>query len=156
LGEQQLRNIARPVHAYAVSAAALPTRSRRHRLGSRGLIAATILGIAAIGTAAWWAWPRISAPATTAQALPTATPPPAPVDAKPAARASIVVLPLVNLSNDPEQQYFADGITEDLTTDLSRLRNVLVISRSTAFTYKGHSVNAKQIGRELRVRYVLE
>src|SRR5262249_30826776 len=59
-------------------------------------------------------------------------------------------------SNDPEQQYFADGITDDLTTDLSRLRNVLVISRSIAFTYKGKDVDAKQIGRELGVRYVLE
>jgi adenylate cyclase len=157
LGEQQLRNIARPVHAYAVSAAALPTRSRRHRLGSRGLIAAaTILGIAAIGTATWWAWPRVSAPAITAQALRTAMPPAANVDTKPAPRLSIVVLPFANLSNDPEQQYFADGITEDLTTDLSRLTNVLVISRNTAFTYKDKRVDAKQIGRELGVRYVLE
>jgi adenylate cyclase len=63
---------------------------------------------------------------------------------------------VANLGNDPEQQYFADGITDDLTTDLSRLRNVLVISRSTAFTYKGKDVDAKQIGRELGVRYVLE
>jgi adenylate cyclase len=63
---------------------------------------------------------------------------------------------LANLSNDPEQQYFADGIIDDPTTDLSRLRNVLVIPRSTAFTYKGQQVDAKQIGRELGVRYVLE
>jgi TolB-like protein/Flp pilus assembly protein TadD len=69
---------------------------------------------------------------------------------------SIVVLPFANLSNDPEQQSFADGITEDLTTDLSRLRNVLVISRNTAATYKDKHVEAKQIGRELGVRYVLE
>src|SRR5213082_909822 len=74
----------------------------------------------------------------------------------PAPQLSIVVLPFANLSNDPEQQYFADGITDDLTTDLSRLRNVLVISRSTAFTYKGQQVDAKQIGGELGVRYVLE
>jgi adenylate cyclase len=71
-------------------------------------------------------------------------------------RLSIVVLPFANLSNDPEQQYFADGITEDLTTDLSRLQNVLVISRNTAFTYKDKNLEAKQIGRELGVRYVLE
>ena len=63
---------------------------------------------------------------------------------------------LANLSNDPEQQYFADGITEDLTTDLSRISHMLVISRNTAFTYKDKPVNAKQIGRELGVRYVLE
>jgi adenylate cyclase len=71
-------------------------------------------------------------------------------------RLSIVVLPFANLSNDPEQQYFADGIIDDLTTDLSRLRDVLVISRNTALTYKGQKVDAKQIGRELGVRYVLE
>ncbi len=73
-----------------------------------------------------------------------------------APRLSIVVLPFANLSNDSRQQYFADGITEDLTTDLSRLADMLVISRNTAFTYKGKPVNTKQIGRELGVRYVLD
>jgi TolB-like protein/class 3 adenylate cyclase/cytochrome c-type biogenesis protein CcmH/NrfG len=73
-----------------------------------------------------------------------------------APRLSIVVLPFVNLSNDPDQQYFADGITEDLTTDLSRVANILVISRNTAFTYRNKPVDTKQIGRELGVRYVLE
>jgi adenylate cyclase len=71
-------------------------------------------------------------------------------------RLSIVVLPFANLSNDPEQQYFADGITEDLTTDLSRIADMVVISRNTAFTYQGKRVDTKQIGRELGVRYVLE
>jgi adenylate cyclase len=69
---------------------------------------------------------------------------------------SIVVLPFVNLSNDPEQQYFADGITEDLTTDLSRIAESFVISCITAFTYRNKRVDTKQIGRELGVRYVLE
>jgi TolB-like protein/Tfp pilus assembly protein PilF len=73
-----------------------------------------------------------------------------------APRLSIVVLPFTNLSDNREQQYFADGITEDLTTDLSRIANMLVISRSTAFTYRNKRVDAKQIGRELCVRYVLE
>jgi TolB-like protein/Flp pilus assembly protein TadD len=73
-----------------------------------------------------------------------------------APRLSIVVLPFTNLSDDREQQYFADGITEDLTTDLSRIADMLVISRNSAFTYKDRPVNAKQIGRELSVRYVLE
>jgi adenylate cyclase len=73
-----------------------------------------------------------------------------------APRLSIVVLPFANLSNDPEQGYFADGITEDLTTDLSRLPDMFVISRNTAFTYKDKRVDTKQIGRELGVRYVLE
>jgi len=73
-----------------------------------------------------------------------------------APRLSIVVLPFADLSEGGGQQYFADGITDDLTTDLSRLRHVLVISRNTAFTYKDQRVDAKQIGRELGVRYVLE
>jgi TolB-like protein len=73
-----------------------------------------------------------------------------------APRLSIVVLPFANLSNDPEQGYFADGITEDLTTDLSRLPDMLVISRNTAFTYRNKPVDTRQIGRELGVRYVLE
>src|ERR1700739_4159540 len=71
-------------------------------------------------------------------------------------RLSIVVLPFDNLSNDPEQEYFADGVTEDLTTDLSRISGSFVIARNTAFTYKGRPVDVKQIGRELGVRYVLE
>jgi len=73
-----------------------------------------------------------------------------------APRMSIVVLPFANLSNDPEHQYFADGITEDVTTDLSRIQNSFVISRNTAFTYRNKPVDTKQIGRELGVRYVLE
>jgi TolB-like protein len=76
--------------------------------------------------------------------------------AQPAPRLSIVVLPFANLSDDREQQYFADGITEDLTTDLSRIAGSFVISRNTAFTYKDKPVDAKQIGRELGVRYVVE
>src|SRR4029077_7561955 len=73
-----------------------------------------------------------------------------------APRLSIVVLPLTNLSDDSKQQYFADGITDDLTTDLSRLEHMFVISRSTAFTYQNKRVDTKQIGRELGVRYVCQ
>jgi TolB-like protein len=73
-----------------------------------------------------------------------------------APRLSIVVLPFISLSNIPEQQYFADGITEDLTTDLSRLAGYSIISRNTAFTYRHRPSDTKQIGRELGVRYVLE
>ena len=73
-----------------------------------------------------------------------------------APRLSIVVLPFTNLSDDREQHYFADGITEDLTTDLSRLANMLVISHNTAFTYKNRSVDTRKIGSELGVRYVVE
>ena len=79
-----------------------------------------------------------------------------PVAPAEAPRLSIVVLPFVNLSNDPEQQYFADGVTGNLTTDLSRIPDMLVISRYTAFTYRDKPVDIKQIGRELGVRYALE
>jgi TolB-like protein/Tfp pilus assembly protein PilF len=73
-----------------------------------------------------------------------------------AAHLSIVVLPFANLSGDPSQDYFADGITENLTTDLSRLSGSFVIARNTAFTFKGKNADARQIGKELGVRYVLE
>jgi TolB-like protein len=71
-------------------------------------------------------------------------------------RLSIVVLPFANLSEDREQQYLADGITEDVTADLSRIADMFVISRNTAFTYRNKPVDTKQIGRDLCVRYVLE
>jgi TolB-like protein/Tfp pilus assembly protein PilF len=71
-------------------------------------------------------------------------------------RASIVVLPFTNLSNDPGEDYFADAVTDDLTTDLSRLSGTFVIARATAFTYKGKAVDARQIGQECGVRYLLE
>jgi TolB-like protein/Flp pilus assembly protein TadD len=71
-------------------------------------------------------------------------------------RLSIVVLPFANIGGDPEQDYFADGVTESLTTDLSRIRGMVVIARNTAFSYKGRPIDAKTIGHELNVRYVLE
>ena len=74
----------------------------------------------------------------------------------PPPRLSIVVLPFGNIGGDPEQEHFVDGVTESLTTDLSRIRGAVVIGRNTAFTYKRKAVDLKQIGRELNVRYVLE
>src|SRR5262249_53403538 len=69
---------------------------------------------------------------------------------------SIVVLPFQNLSGDPEQEYFSDGIVEEITTALSRFRSLFVISRNSAFTYKGRAADVRQVGRELGVRYLLE
>ncbi len=69
-------------------------------------------------------------------------------------RLSIVVLPFANLGGDPEQEHFVDGVTESLTTDLSRLSGATVIARDTAFTYKGKHIDVKQIGRHLNIRYV--
>ena len=71
-------------------------------------------------------------------------------------RASIAVLPFQNMSQDPEQEYFADGMVEDIITGLSRIKSLFVIARNSSFAYKGRTVDVKQIGRELGVRYVLE
>jgi adenylate cyclase len=160
LGEKQLKNIARPVRAYALSAAALASSTdqspaARVPAAKRGaprwtpLIAAC--GVAALLTAGWlgWrAWSPLREPTATVAAVTDklATAP----------RLSIVVLPFENLSGDKEQDYFADGITDDLTTDLSHLPDSFVVARNTAFTYKGKPVDVKQIGAELGVRYVLE
>ena len=89
--------------------------------------------------------PAVAKPAP-AEALEKSAPP----------RLSMVVLPLANIGGDPEQEHFVDGVTESLTTDLSRIRGAVVIARNTAFTYKGKHVDLKQIGSELNVRYVLE
>ena len=91
---------------------------------------------------------RVSEPA--AKVAPQSTPP------QSTPRLSIVVLPFTNLSNDPDQEYFADGLTDDLTTDLSRISGSFVIARGTAFTYKGKAVDGREVGRELGVRYALE
>ena len=161
-GEQSVKNIARPIRVYALSAdavAALPKaavpaapRPARLRYARRDVAAVALAGVLIIAGGLWWLWPSPKAPTATATApalekaaLPAAAP-----------RLSIVVLPFTNMSDDREQQYFADGITEDLTTDLSRVQDSFVISRNTAFTYKDKPVNAKQIGQELGVRYVLE
>jgi len=127
--------------------APIPAPSRRHlaRIGLASAIAAL-----AIGIVAWWFWPAKKTTPTSVVAAATAI-------ARPltAPRLSIVVLPFTNLSNDPDQQYFADGITEDVTTNLSRLPNMFVISRNSV-TYRNKPVDTRQIGRELGVRYALE
>jgi TolB-like protein/DNA-binding winged helix-turn-helix (wHTH) protein len=125
--------------------------ARRPR--SAGIAIAAAIGVALVlGVAASWLWPTTShspLPQIAAAATSISQPFVAP-------RLSIVVLPFVNLSNDPEQQYFADGLTDDLTTDLSRITDMFVIARNTAFSYRNKPADAKQIGRELGVRYLLE
>src|SRR5271166_6192697 len=88
-----------------------------------------------------------------AQAKPGPTPRP---EKSAPPRLSIVVLPFANIGGDPQQEHFVDGVTESLTTDLSRIRGAYVVARNTAFTYKGKPLDVKTIGRELNVRYVLE
>jgi class 3 adenylate cyclase/TolB-like protein len=153
LGATPLKNIAQPVHAYLLdvgvpveSRAALergPTLATRKASGLVVRWAALALAVALVALAAiayaWHsglAWRMIAAP----------SPP----------HLSVVVLPFTNLSSDPEQDYFADAITDDLTTDLSHLSDSFVIARNTAFTYKGKPVDVKGIGKELGVRYALE
>ena len=167
-GEQSVKNISRSVRVFALrpeAVAELPAASvsapapRRRRITPAAMV--TVAAMALVTAAIiWWVWPltRSSQSPPTAIGSAVESVPPAPSALKPAVapRLSIVVLPFAHLSNDPEQQYFADGITEDLTTDLSRIAHMLVISRNTAFTYRGKPVDAKQIGRELGVRYVLE
>ena len=165
MGEQSVKNIARPVRVDAMSAdavAATPPVEIQAQPGwalrviSRPtIIAASLLAIIGIAVAAWWAWPNANPPASIqAQASPQS--PPSSTNVKPAPRLSVVVLPFANLSNDPDQEYFADGITDDLTTDLSRIQDSFVIAHTSALTYKGKPVDVRQIGRELGVRYVLE
>jgi adenylate cyclase len=169
MGEQSVKNIARPVRAYAMSAAAVaatplvaveaqPGAAGRRMIPHRAAIAAGVVAAMAIGLGAWWVWPNAgSSPVSVeAPAGPQTPPTVASTAPKSAPRLSIVVLPFANLSNDPEQEYFADGITDNLTTDLSRISGSFVIARNTAFTYKGKPTDVKQIGRDLGVRYVLE
>ncbi len=116
LGEQQVKNIARPVRVYRVG----PRPSRP--------------------------------PAGATPAVQPGAPPALPLPDKP----SIAVLPFANMSGDPEQEYFADGMVEEIITALSRIRWLFVIARNSTFTYKGQTVGVKQVARELGVRYVLE
>ena len=170
MGEQQVKNIARPVRAYAMSAQAVaaappspaPAASARSGIRRRPMvIAASMTAALAIAIAGWWVWSRGDLTTASVEPPPEAgtqatSARPAGSPAPSASRLSIVVLPFENLSHDPDQDYFADGITEDLTTDLSRISGSFVIARNTAFTYKGIAVDAKQLGRDLGVRYVLE
>jgi adenylate cyclase len=143
LGNQTLKNIAEPMRAYSlqvgVPAQAKPekpsNRKRSMRLPLTAAFAALLVVVAAV---AWYILIAGRSAATGTGHL------------------SIVVLPFANLSGDASQDYFADGITENLTTDLSRIRGSFVIARNTAFGYKGKNVDAKEIGKQLGVRYVLE
>jgi adenylate cyclase len=143
LGSTQLKNIAEPVHVYSLE---VGQRTSSGALGSQAkspdskprLLAALAAFLVLVATSGWYILGgHLMKPAQ-------------------AEHLSIVVLPFANLSGDPSQDYFADGITENLTTELSRIRNSFVIARNTAFTYKRKNVDAKEIGKELGVRYVLE
>jgi adenylate cyclase len=134
LGERQLKNIARPVRAYRVRIDGPPPRRlRRSRRAWILASAVLVLFVAVAGVS--WLWPF------------------APLAPQ---KPSLVVLPFVNNSSDADLEYLADGITDDLITDLAQLSGLLVIARNSAFSYKGRAHPVQEIGHELGVRYVLE
>jgi adenylate cyclase len=153
LGPIELKNIERSIRVYSLQVGvpaqakpAIEARSDAPKQRSRqALLGAGIVALILIVGGAWY----FLAGNRTAPVASNAAP------AEPA-HLSVVVLPFTNLSGDPAQDYFADGVTENLTTDLARIRDSFVIARNTAFTFKGKAIDAKEIGKELGVRYVLE
>jgi adenylate cyclase len=173
-GEQLVKNIAKPVRVYRVTAvipsplvgegqgegAARKAESSRfqvpsskprrvrpaHRWVIAGLVLLTVVGAAV----RYWSSPTPSTQplAPSSQAAPAALPLPD--------KPSLIVLPFVNMSKDPDQDYFSDGLSEVLTGDLSKISSLFVIARNSAFTYKGKAVKVQDVGREMGVRYVLE
>ena len=155
LGEQVLKGFDHPVHVYRISlqpgtSVPPPGPARANRLaGSRRIsivIAAVLLVLIAAASLLWLRTVDREDGTVVAQQAETAEP----------GKPSIAVLPFTNMSSDPEQDYFTDGMTEDLITDLSRLSGLFVISRNTVFTYKHTAVNIARVAEELGVRYVLE
>ena len=152
LGDVQVKNIMQAVRAYKVLTdpdqvgETIGDKRLKLAITRRFAAVAAVLLIAIIGVGAWW-WLQLSVfePVDIAEMA-------LPIPDKP----SIAVLPFDNLSNDPQQEYFSDGITEDLITDLSQISGLFVIARNSTFTYKGKAVNVQKVGRELGVRYVLE
>jgi adenylate cyclase len=147
LGAVQLKNIAEPVRVYSLEVgkrAEVNFSPASHKQPPTFLL--LIVGIAGVVIAMGGTWYLLGASRP-------GTIPNAPARA---AHLSVVVLPFTNLSGDPSQDYFADGITENLTTDLSRIRNSFVIARNTAFTFKGKNIDTREISKDLGVRYVLE
>jgi adenylate cyclase len=153
LGPTQLKNIAEPIRVYSLQVGvpaqarsaepmALAPQKRRFRLSPLAAALSALLVVIAGG--AWW-FLAANRPASFATKTPAE-----------AARFSIVVLPFANLSGDPGQDYLIDALTDELTTSLARIRGSFVIARNTAMTFKGKAVDAKAIGKDLGVRYVLE
>ncbi len=155
LGEQAVKNIPDPVRVYRVQlngAKAQPARPRRPRPRRlKSALASIAAGIVLVAGGLWLSWP-----APLGWALDLAGLSELPVNPPLPDKPSLVVLPFDNMSDDPEQGYFADGMTEDLTTALSNVSGLFVIARNTAFSYKGRPLKIEEVGRELGVRYVIE
>ena len=152
IGEQEVKNIADPIRAYRAQSSggqphppkATMSFARRH-----APVASVIILVLAASTFAFWSYyhrQEVTAKTSVAAAAPLQIPD----------RPSIAVLPFVNMSEDPKQEYFSDGMTEDVITSLSKLSGLFVIARNSVFTYKGRAVKPEQVSMELGVRYVLE
>ncbi len=155
LGEQTVKNIAKPVGAYKVlmEPRVLPVEGKQKRKEvafwhrKPVLAGALALLIVLIGVAVWslyWRAPKIEPASKEKMAFPLPDKP------------SIAVLPFANMSDDPGQEFFGDGLAEEIINALAKLGQIFVIARNSSFSYKGKTVDVKQIGRELGVKYVME
>ncbi len=142
MGEQKIKNLAEPIAIYRVKLDGAPSRSRTSKTlqgKRRGILAAAFALVLLMAVAAIYGYRQLP---SRSPVLPD--------------KPSVAVLPFANLSDDPQQTYFADGIAENLMTDLSRLSGLFVIARNSAFAYKGKSVDVRRVAEELGVRYVVE
>ncbi len=139
VGEQNLKNIARPVRAYRIplNEKAPGSRPRPRMVGGRIAPAAAAAAILVLAVGGWLFWPRHPGLGLVG-------------------RASLAVLPFANIAGDQETGRLADGLTEDIITDLSRYRTMDVIARNSTAAYKDKAIDVRQVGRDLNVRYVLE
>jgi TolB-like protein/Tfp pilus assembly protein PilF len=150
LGPQEVKNIAEPVRAYRIlpegQQATTPARKKAPPRWRIPAIAAAVVVLISAGGVVWWQpWmPNVEPASIDKMAL------------KLPDKPSIAVLPFTNMSGDKEQEYFSDGITEDIITDLSKVSGLFVIARNSSFKYKGKSVDVRNLARDLGVRYVLE
>lgn len=151
-GEQQVKNIARPVRVFALSPEAIaeapelsPGRIARPRSRNRALLGAALMLLLIIaGTAAWWTMRAPSSPHVAGTPVSSGS------------RPSIAVLPLVTLADASKEDYFADGLTEDVISALGRFPELVVRSRNAVFAYKGKTPRPDEVGRDLDVRYIVE
>src|SRR5499433_620507 len=142
-GEHTVKNIARPVRVYRLRLDSREPPAPSPRGASRAMaIGAVVIVLVLLGGAGWVGWHWLKPAETAGLPLPD--------------KPSVAVLPFANVSQDPAQEYFSDGVTEDLITALSKVSGLFVIARNSVFTYKGKAVKVRDVGRDLGVRYVLE
>jgi adenylate cyclase len=157
LGEHRVKNITQPIKVYRVHTEpvedAETSRKPRLQLSRRHWVALGVMAVLVVIVGAYlvWSFELCCAPPLPEEALSPPTP-----TLELSEKPSIAVLPFDNMSGDSEQEYFSDGLTEDLITDLSKVSGLFVIARNSAFVYKGQAVNIQEVGRELGVLFILE